>query len=57
MGPRAARRPAFSGRGVADGPLDSPNELYIVEHITGDTGHETVRVIALGRSKIYENVA
>ena len=47
----------FSGRGIADGPSDSPNELFIVEHISGDKGHETVRVIALGRSKIYENVA
>ncbi|HET6548786.1 MAG TPA: calcium-binding protein, partial [Solirubrobacter sp.] len=54
MGLRAASNANFSGRGVGD---ESADEIFIVEHVDGAAGNETIKVKGMGREKVYSGVS
>ncbi len=53
MGQRAQANGDFTGRGIGD---SNASEIFIIEHVGGTAGNETLRVKGMGREKTYVGV-
>ena len=53
MGQRAQAAGDFTGRGIGD---SNASEIFIIEHVGGTAGNETLRVKGMGREKTYVGV-
>src|SRR5205823_2039724 len=56
VGQRAQATTGFPGRGIDD-TAATPYDTYLVEHVEGTAGNETVRVIGQGRTQVFTGVS